>query len=379
MTETSNAGTDLHHYDLHQAIGGAAACRELSEAFYARVKQDPVLRPLFPGKTMTCAIEEFSAFLVQFLGGPPENSQRRWWVSLRESHRRFKIGPRERTAWLRHMASALEEVRIEEPLRTALREFFERSSAYIVNGETTAAPSHEDAIHQEIARRWDAQRQLDEAVAAVRSGDAQRAIALAKDSPRSTFTGLLTVMMASRNHAMVRYVQDRITADPALVKEYYAGRTLLHEASALSDSPLVEFLLRLGADPNAKDGGDHAPLYSLANGSAGSGAASVVRALVDCGAKVNADAGVKRCTALHMAARRGNVEAAEALLECGADIEARDSLGDTPLRRAVNCNKPLVAALLLQRGANPHSKGSKGLTPLSAARSSAMQQLLRAV
>ena len=36
----------------------------LSEAFYARVKRDPVLRPLFPGKTLHCAIEELSAFLV---------------------------------------------------------------------------------------------------------------------------------------------------------------------------------------------------------------------------------------------------------------------------------------------------------------------------
>jgi ankyrin repeat protein len=64
-----------------------------------------------------------------------------------------------------------------------------------------------------------------------------------------------------------------------------------------------------------------------------------------------------------MAARRGNAEVAEALLDCGADIEARDSLGDTPLRRSVNCNKAEVAALLLSRGADAHSIGSKGLTP----------------
>ncbi len=61
-----------------------------------------------------------------------------------------------------------------------------------------------------------------------------------------------------------------------------------------------------------------------------------------------------------MAARRGNVEAAEALLDCGADIEARDSLGETPFRRAVNCRQPGVAALLLEKGADPHSVGSKG-------------------
>jgi ankyrin repeat protein len=86
---------------------------------------------------------------------------------------------------------------------------------------------------------------------------------------------------------------------------------------------------------------------------------------------------VKRCTALHMAARRGNVEVAAALLDCGADIEARDSLGETPLRRAVNCNKTEVAALLLSRGADRNSIGSKRLTPLRAARSDAMKRLLQ--
>jgi len=50
--------------DLYQAMGGTAGCRKLAEAFYARVKLDPVLRPLFPGKSMRCAIEAFSAFLV---------------------------------------------------------------------------------------------------------------------------------------------------------------------------------------------------------------------------------------------------------------------------------------------------------------------------
>jgi ankyrin repeat protein len=86
---------------------------------------------------------------------------------------------------------------------------------------------------------------------------------------------------------------------------------------------------------------------------------------------------VKQCTALHMAARRGNTSLVEALLDCGADIEARDSVGDTPLRRAVNCGKTEVAALLISRGADVRSKGSKGLNPREAARSVAMKRLLK--
>src|SRR5215472_8861896 len=106
--------------DLYQTIGGRKGCRQLSEAFYARVKQDPLLRPLFPGKSLRCAIEAFAAFLAQFLGGPAEDAEQRWWLSLRESHARFRIGPREREAWMNNMAQALEDVSFEESIRHAL-------------------------------------------------------------------------------------------------------------------------------------------------------------------------------------------------------------------------------------------------------------------
>src|SRR5436190_19817233 len=90
------------------ALGGEAGCQQLSTAFYARVGRDPILRPLFPGKTLKCAIEEFAAFLIQFLGGDEAQTQRRWWLSLRESHARFRIGPDQRRAWLKHMSATLE-------------------------------------------------------------------------------------------------------------------------------------------------------------------------------------------------------------------------------------------------------------------------------
>ena len=77
--------------NLYESFGGRTACRALSVAFYARVERDSVLRPLFPGKSFKCAIDEFAAFLAQLLGGPGEDSQKLWWLSLRESHLRFKI------------------------------------------------------------------------------------------------------------------------------------------------------------------------------------------------------------------------------------------------------------------------------------------------
>ena len=378
-------------YNLYQAIGGAVTCRKLAASFYARVERDTVLRPLFPGKTLKCAIEELTAFLAQLLGGPPEDAQRRWWLSLRESHLRFKIGQMERDAWMKNIVQALDDVPIEGSALSALRDLFERSSAYVVNvGQAPAVADDggelsSDSIHQEISRRWSAQRTLDEAVAAVHRGAADRAIALAEgstlqsyfESNRAVFAALLALMIGKGNGTMLDYVREELLADPALAQERYSGRALLHGAAAAGNLTTVELLLRLGAEPDITDAGGHTPLYCLANECKVPGGAKVVGALVEAGASVDASDGVKQCTALHMAARRGNVEVAEALLDCGAGIEVRDSLGDTPLRRAVNCDKTAVAALLLARGSDMHSKGSKGLTPSLAARTTAMRRLVQ--
>ena len=367
--------------DLYQAIGGTPTCRQLSAVFYARVARDPVLRPFFPGKTLKCAIEEFSAFLAQLLGGPSEDAQRRWWLSLRESHMRFKIGPRERDAWMNNMLLALDDVTLDDAARTALREFFDQSSAYVVNVAVEEGAPPGDSIHEELSRRWRAQRALDEAVAALHGGAPDHAIALAEQSIlQGYFTGNRSVyaaFLAQMIRARPEYVRANILADPALAREHFGGRTLLHAAAAAGNVALVESLLRLGVDPNITDAGGHTPLYWVANGRGVRGAVDVVRVLILAGANVDADNGVKRCTPLHMAARRGNVEIASALLDYGAALEARDSLGETPLRRAVNCGQTHVAKLLLKRGADKHSKGSKGLTPLLAARTIAMQSVFQ--
>ncbi len=377
---------------LYELIGGKASCRRLSVAFYARVAKDPILRPLFPGKSFKCAIEQFTAFLAQFLGGPSEDAQPRWWLSLHESHMRFKIGPEERAAWMKNMLQAFDDVPIGEPIRTELLALFDRSSAYLVNqGEKPAVsktPSlalESNNMRAEIARRWEAQTQLDQAVAAIRSGNADRAISLAEDPVlqtcgRSAQGGLLALMTRSRHDILIGYVREKVTRDPALVHERLRhGRTLLHEAAAVGSLSATELILRIGADPDARDGGGHTPLYCLGNECGVERGGDVVRALVHAGADVNAHDGVKHCTPLHMAARRGTLAIAEALLDCGANIEARDSVGDTPLRRAVNCGKLALASLLLARGADARSVGSKGATPILAARTSAMKKLLHAV
>jgi ankyrin repeat protein len=104
-------------------------------------------------------------------------------------------------------------------------------------------------------------------------------------------------------------------------------------------------------DPNIQGRGDHTPLYCAANECASQTGPVVVRALLRAGADVNACSGVTRATALHMAARRGHVEIARALLEAGAAVNVQDRKGDTPLQRAINCRRNEVSQLLRERGA----------------------------
>jgi hemoglobin len=339
--------------DLYQAVGGRDVCRQLSEAFYTRVQRDAVLRPLFPGKSIRCAVNAFAAFLAQFLGGPADDAEERWWLSLRDSHLRFEIGPRERRAWMRNMAEALEEAPLDDGVRVALRNFFERSSAYVAGEAEASESAPEDGVECELAQRWTEQRRLDDLVTAIRAGDAGRALALtevlqdrlARD--RAVFAHVLGLMTAS--DAFVEYVERTLLADAGLgqVRNRY-GRSLLHDASACGSVRVVELLLRLGADANVSCG--RTPLYCVANECGVAGGGDVVRALVRAGADVDAPSGSKRCTALHMAARRGNVEVAEALLDCEAEVNVRDAAGDTPLRRAQKCRKAGVALLLRARG-----------------------------
>jgi len=368
---------------LYDALGGKDGCRKLSEMFYARVARDPILSPLFPAH-FRCAIEAFTAFLTQFLGGPSEYSQRHWSLSLYESHLRFKIGLKERDAWMKNMSAILDDLQLEEPSRAALLSLFQRSSAYLVN-DSKIRPASAKIHDPELAARWNEQVSVEEVVAAIRDEDADRGLALFEskairdycDRNRAALVSLLALMSGSTHPALIDCVRSRLTSDPALAQERFArGRTLLHAASGQGNLPTVELLLSLGADPNATDEGGHAPLYCVGNECSVASGGDVVRALVQAGADVNGHTGVKQCGALHMAARRGNDSVAAALLDHGADIEARDSMGDSPLRRAVNCRQPCVVTLLIARGADVNSRGSGGKTVLEAARSDAMKRIL---
>jgi len=329
-----------------EALGGEDGCRQLSATFYARVSKDPVLKRLFPGKSVRCATEEFAAYLIQFLGGDEVQTQKRWWLSLGESHARFRIGPEERAAWLAHMAATLDEMPLGELARSGLKQFFVQTSGYVASG-SEAKPEQE-----ELSTRWQEQRVLDAAIAAIAARRCDEAIALAQRFvPRTTvFVGLLARMLKSAEPELIRFVVDAVESNTLLTSSRFSGRTLLHFAAGAGSVEVVKTLLQLGADVDALQTTGHTPLYCVANECGTEAGPMIVRALAKAGANVNDCGGVTRATPLHMAARRGFVATAETLLDCGAAIGARDKKGDTPLQRAMNCRQDALVRLLKDRG-----------------------------
>ncbi len=324
------------------SLGGEEGCRHLADTFYSRVAGDPVLRPLFPGKSLRCATEEFGAFLIQFLGGDESQTQYRWWLSLRESHARFKISQAQRAAWLRHMMAVLEATPIDDVTRIALRQFFTGTSSYLTGQSAAALQTGE------LETRWQSQILLDDLIAALAAPDDSQALALAPHfaSRPSVYVGILARMIQAGRPPLIRFACEAIRNDRSLSTRRSGGKTILHYACGAGCVEVVELLLHLGTDPNVEDRGEHPPLYCLANECASNAGPALVRMLVQAGADVNHCGGVTGATPLHMAARRGFVEIAQALLDCGAKLNARDRKGDTPLQRALNCRRPQVAQLL---------------------------------
>lgn len=73
------------------------------------------------------------------------------------------------------------------------------------------------------------------------------------------------------------------------------------------------------------------------------------------------------CTLLHLACDSADIGMLELLLQYGANINATDSRGLTPLHRCILRGKAMFAKLLLTRGADPRAVNREGKTSLELA------------
>jgi len=147
----------------------------------------------------------------------------------------------------------------------------------------------------------------------------------------------------------------------------FLSAQLLREV-AFGNDARVEQLLRVGADPNARDMGlvplGHRGEPALVRAAA-LGESRIVRALLLKGADVAALDVVGR-SALSYAACEDRLETVRLLLDTGAD--ANDSSSWIPaLQGAVARDHERVVELLLRSGADPNRVFDNGMTPLGLA------------
>lgn len=92
---------------------------------------------------------------------------------------------------------------------------------------------------------------------------------------------------------------------------------------------------------------------------------------------VNKKYGDAQKTLLHYSIEDWNTNAILQLLEKGADIDAQDRYGRTPLMTSENMNNLEAAEILLKRGANPNLGDINGVTALRMARNSRHPDMIR--
>jgi ankyrin repeat protein len=134
------------------------------------------------------------------------------------------------------------------------------------------------------------------------------------------------------------------------------GGTALHLAVEQDNTPMVDLLLRAGANVRAVNRYGVTPLYIAALNSN----AAIIDRLLGAGADPNT-ALADGETVLMTAARTGKVEALKVLIARGADVRAHEpSKGQTALMWAAAENNPAAVKMLVEAGADLHERSRGG-------------------
>jgi uncharacterized protein len=180
----------------------------------------------------------------------------------------------------------------------------------------------------------------------------------------------------------VRAVERLLAEGADINTQDDAGRTALCAASSYGSLKIVDILLRHGADVHSKDNAGWTALHFVCY----THDIAIVKMLLEEGANTNAkdNAGM---TPLHVASTtsvsgkyklktgktdwsptgKTNYDIVQLLLKNGADANARDIFGQTPLYRAATSPNVEIVKLLLENGADASVRAEDGKTALDIA------------
>ena len=118
---------------FYDEVGGEPTFRALVQRFYAAVRTDPVLQPMYPQDDWEGAETRLRGFLEQYWGGPTTYSEQRGHPRLRMRHAPFAIGPVERDAWLSHMRDAVDSLGLPAEQEATLWGYLEMAARSMQN------------------------------------------------------------------------------------------------------------------------------------------------------------------------------------------------------------------------------------------------------
>lgn len=121
---------------FYDAVGGHATFQRLVAAFYARVAEDQVLRPIYPEDDLGPAAERLRMFLEQYWGGPHTYNEVRGHPRLRARHAPFHIDAAARDAWLANMRAAMDEIGFAPEADKVLWDYLTVAADMLVNTDS---------------------------------------------------------------------------------------------------------------------------------------------------------------------------------------------------------------------------------------------------
>lgn len=205
---------------------------------------------------------------------------------------------------------------------------------------------------------------------------------------RSNFgrTPLLLAALRDRSHEIVQMLIDKGADVSACDK---ARICVLEAAAQGNDSATVRLVLAHGADPKAKDAtGTTALMWAAMNGNV-----ETTRLLLEKGSDINAvtiesfervkngPLELGSFTPLLSALPYGPPEVVKMLIDAGANVNAGDTRGMTPLMLAVSTDRPdpRIIKLLLARGADASIRSKHGETAFDWAKKFRNPEVFRAL